>query len=95
MTEPTPAPSGDLDEATDFALRAVDAVIQHIAICAAENELPDKIALAAVMVSASRLAIAFLGHEAAAREFAATAERIAAHGAAAERLARSEPAGRA
>lgn len=95
MTNDQTSAADDVEAASQMAIEIIDAVIDHIAACAAEHELPDKVALAAVMAASVRLACNLLGPEAAARDFRATAERIEAYGARVERLARSAPAGRA
>ena len=78
-----------------LALDAIDSVIAHIAAAAAEHDLPDDIALAATMAGTARLAIQFLGAEAAAREFRETAAQIEAHAELVARLEEEEPAGTA
>lgn len=83
-----------IEPAADAALAAVDHVVAALAEMAAERQLDDRTALAAQMAATARLSVAILGPERAAAELRAAAERIEAHEAE-QRLAASEPAGRA
>ncbi len=82
-------------EAADLAVKATDSIVDHIALAAAEHDLPDRIMIAALLAASGRLASALLGPEAAARSFRETAAQIERHGALAQRLETEPPAGSA
>lgn len=85
----------DIEAETAMAEKAVATIVARIAETAAEQQLSDRAAVAALTAATARLASHFLGNEVAANAFRDTAAQIEAHGALTDILKRSAPEGRA